>query len=135
MLRTVNKTNGGDVINSLWLEGLVKIGWPSRKSKEVIFDSRCAWKDRANQRKNWRQKIPGRGYDPPPPPKRAWKPEGRSKLGTVGERRLIWIRGKRIVLEISKVGRGKPMEGLVNQGKGFAYYFNCKGKPLKCFRR
>lgn len=32
-----------------------------------------------------------------------------------------------------KVGRGKPMEDLVNPGKGFAYYFKCKGKPLKCF--
>ena len=42
MFRAMNKINGSDVINSAWLEELGKIGWSSRKPKEVAFDLRCA---------------------------------------------------------------------------------------------
>lgn len=31
MLRAEKETNKEDVINSIWLEEFIKIGWPSRK--------------------------------------------------------------------------------------------------------
>ena len=46
MFSAMNNINGSDVINSVWLEELGKIGWPSRKPKEVTFALRCARKER-----------------------------------------------------------------------------------------